>query len=270
MLIEPHKIEEKFFGRFLKNSFKLLLKNPVGWALFILLTFFIAAVFSNVPIFDNTNLVSIFFKIIIGLWLLFLGFEIAANTDYNSFKVVNLFQYMRISFKHSLQFIKNSIGYLVFLLIFLAILNFVFFGSSVDIVRNSHEANEEFKAYLYYFFNMSSLLFWGFILSIHGSRLFYYPLMRQFDMSEPMVAYKLSEKGCDINPSFKMFVNFGYPLMIILMPIYTLLIGTPFFIPLIPLIIYVAFREIFLNKTENEKEKVMVQIPNLQPAKISN
>jgi len=261
MLLEPHKIEDKFFGRFLKNSFKLFLKNPISWSVFIFLSFLISAAFSSIPFPEQVAIIPIFLKILIGIWTLFLGFEFAANTDYNTFSLTRIFQYFKISLKHSIQFIKDNFMYIMFLLVIISVLHLIF--SSVD--KPEPKNPEAYRAYFDYFFNMTSIMFWGFILALHRSRVFYYPIMRQFYMNDPELAYRLSEKSLDINPPLKAFMHFAYPILIIMMPIYTLLIGTPFFIPFIPLILYVAFKEIFLNK-----EEVHVSEHNLKPAHISN
>ncbi len=127
-----------------------------------------------------------------------------------------------------------------------------------------------YKVYLDYFFNMTLIMFWGVILALNHSRLFYYPIMRQFSMYDTKIAYNLSEKALNINPHLKAFMHFAYPFLILMMPLYTLLVGIPFLIPFIPLILYVAFREIFLNKKENEKEEVHIAEYNLKPVHISN
>jgi hypothetical protein len=269
MLLEPHKIEDKFLSRFIKNSFNLFLKNPIAWTVFIFVLFLISAVFNSVPFLNQDDVISTSLEMIIGVWTLFLGFEFAANIDYNTFNIKHTFQYFKISLKYSVYFIKDNFIYIISFIITLSILHLIL--SSIE--KSKFTNSETYMDYSIYFFNMTYIIFLGILFALHRSRIFYYPIMRQFFINDSSIAYYLSKKSLDINQNFKIFLYFVYPLVIIMIYKFTLLFRTLFFIPFIPffhLILYTAFREIFLNKKENEKEEVYILEHNLNHSNISN
>lgn len=262
MFVEPKKIEPKFFSRFIVAGLILLKKAPFVWLVFALVSFSVAFIFAQIPFPTQFNIYAVLTKVALGLWLFFLGLEFAAHADYNSFKIKKIFQYFQISLKHTVFFIRDNLFYLLIVSLVLIIFSLIFSMQSTPF--DSSDSSPLHQTHLIYFLYMSAISFWGVVLSLHRSRIFYYAITRQFSIDDKNLAYALSEKALIINPQLKFFIHVGFPILIITMPIYSLIIGIPLFIPMVSILIYIAFKEIFLNKKESVSNPVENKAPLLK------
>lgn len=277
MLIEPRTIEDGFAKRFFKNSLRLIIKDITSWVLYLTLLFVISIIlnatfdfFSGVAPKPATYIVEIFLKIICGLWILFFGMELAANTDYGTTNKFNVFKQISLSFKHSKLFIVNNFVYLFTLIVAMVLLG-SFISGDANSAKKASVNLGELTLFIYdNFILMNQLIFWGLIGASTSNKLFAFPILRQFNLGGYEEAGAFSQKGFKVNPKLGLFKNITLPFGLLVAPIITFVIFLPLVIPFVSLFIYVAFREVFLNKKENEKQESFVLNGKLQTISNSN
>lgn len=270
MLIEPMTIEDGFIKRFFKNSLQLVLKDITSWVLYITLIFVVSVfinsiigVFAETAPKHATAIVGVFTKIVFGLWLLFFGMELAANTDYATTNNFNILKQLSVTFKHARTFLFDNFMYIVVLISIIALLSAMV--SSNPEVQKQAVTGGEFITFIYdNFILMNQLIFWGLIVASTSNKLFSFPVVRQFSLNGYEEAGMLSQKGFKVNPKLGLFKNITMPFALLAAPLLTFIIFLPLVMPFVSLFIYMAFREVFLNKKENEKQEVFAMEGKLQ------
>ncbi len=270
MLIEPITIEDGFIKRFFKNSVQLVLKDITSWMLYITVIFVVSIFLNSVlEVFAQTApkhafvIVGVFSKIILGLWLVFFGMELAANTDYGTTDEFNVLKQLKLTFKHAKTFLFDNFMYVVVMISIIAILSTMV--TSNPNAQKVEFPGGEFMEFLYdNFVLMNQLIFWGLIVASTSNKLFSFPAVRQFNLGGYEEAGILSQKGFKINPKLGLFKNITLPFALLAAPIITFIVLLPLVMPFVSLFTYVAFREVFLNKKENEKQEVFAMEGKLQ------
>lgn len=274
MLIEPVTIEDGFIKRFFKNSLQLVLKDITSWVLYITLIFVVSIFINSIlGVFAETApkhavaIVGVFTKIVFGLWLLFFGMELAANTDYGTTGEFSVIKQLSVTFRHARTFLFDNFMYIVVLISIIALLSAMV--SSNPNVQKQELPGGEFITFIYdNFILMNQLIFWGLIVASTSNKLFSFPAVRQFSLGGYEEAGMLSQKGFRVNPKLGLFKNITMPFALLAAPLLTFIILLPLVMPFVSLFIYMAFREVFLNKKENEKQEVFVMEGNLQTISI--
>ncbi len=274
MLIEPRTIEDGFVKRFFKNSLQLILKDITSWIFYITIIFVVSIFLNSVlELFAQSApkhafvIVGVFAKIVFGLWLVFFGMELAANTDYGTTGEFNIFKQLRITFRHAKTFLFDNFMFIVVMISIIALLS--------TMVSSNSEAQKpiieggEFITFIYdNFILMNQLVFWGLIVASTSNKLFSFPAVRQFNLGGYEEAGMLSQKGFRINPKLGLFKNITMPFVLLAAPLLTFIILLPIVMPFVSLFIYMAFREVYLNKKENEKQEVFAMEGKLQTVSV--
>lgn len=263
MIIEPITLEPGFFKRFIKNSYSLIWRDITIWLLYIFVSFVLSIGANNLldlvyqtSSYDISRIFMYGLKIFFGVFVCFWGVEIAANLDYSTMVESGVFKTIKVSAKHTVFYLKENIIYVTVLLAVLEVLRLILFKSAKHVPIDNSNIIDFFIAT---FGSMVDFVFWGFLIISTARRSFSFPLIRQFSLGSYAEAKLLSQKGFDVNPKLDVFFNMGLPFLIIVSPIFTFFILIPFVYPLVSLLIYMSFREIYLNKTENEKQEVKQQ-----------
>lgn len=259
------RLEDGYLKRFLKNSYKLILKNIPAWIIYVafalLISLFHISIFNDFKSVSNSVsvvLIEILSKVVIGVWFIFYGLEIAANVDYKTYSIYKNFKYLEISLRHTFIFIKENIPQITILLLIIFILMITLFSSAAT------SSKQEYPLIFITFLKMNDIFFWGFLTVGTGQSFFTYPIQRMFQLGFEESRF-LSKKSMFINPHLNFFFNGLMPIIILFTPIITFIFFLPLTAPLLSLILYMAFREIFLNKKENEKEEVKIENVSIVP-----
>ncbi len=259
MNLEPIQLEEGYLKRFFKNGYKLILKNIPAWIIYIGFALFISlchislfTAIKDVSTSVSIGLFEILSKVFIGVWFIFYGLEIAANVDYKTYSIFKNFKYIEISFRHTLLFIKENIPQIAILLLIIFILMITVFSSAPT------SSKEQYPLIFLTFLKMNDIFFWGFLTVGTGQSFFTYPIQRMFQLEFEESRF-LSKKSMFINPHLNLVFNGFIPIIILVAPLATFIFLLPLTAPMLSLMLYMAFREIFLNKKENEKEEVKIE-----------
>ncbi len=258
------RLEDGYLKRFLKNSYKLILKNIPAWIIYVAFALFISlfhiSIFNEFKSVSNSIsvvLIEILSKVVIAVWFIFYGLEIAANVDYNTYSISKNFKYLALSLRHTFIFIKeNILPITIFLIIFILIITVV--------ISVPTSATQDSPLIFIIFLKMNDILFLGFLTVGINQSFFTYPLQRMFQLGFEESRF-LSQKSMFVNPHLNFLFNGLMPIVIFFTPIVMFVFLIPLTAPLLSLILYMAFREIFLNKKENEKEEVKVENVSVVP-----
>lgn len=266
MLLEPSQLENGYQKRFLNNSKLLLLKNLPAWLFYISIILIISSfiflfldyAFKELGIHYKIMLFADFtIKMLFGCFSIFLGLEFAANIDFGTFSFKKILDYINISLRNTINYIKFNITHILFLGIILLIIVNLF-----DINFKTESTNSLFQLMLIVFYKTNTVFFWGFLTVGVKESYYFYPIKRMFELNN-YESKLLSQKGIRKNPEFAFLLTGIIPILILMLPFFTFVFLLPITIPFVSLLLYVSFREIFLNKKENEKEEI--KVPNFNP-----
>ena len=242
MNIEPQTVEPGFAKRWTVQAIALMFRSPITWTMIILCYFFGSQIISH------------------SIWLLFLGgfllmlsLEFACYTDFNKMSLNSFISCIHISFKNYIQYIKDK---KIFIITFCILFFLIDLMANYAISKSTKEISTPNLSEISIFSNMMFTVIFGYIFLNSGSMLqiFSYPLRRAFDSNEVKAIDATCEKAKNKNPEvflfFELFVFMGMILLATFFPITGI-----FFSGFLPCLIYVAFREIFWGKKENQKQE---------------
>jgi hypothetical protein len=256
MQIEPHTVEPGFVKRWTVQSIALLLRSPIIWGLVIVSYFFVSKIFTG----------SIWY-LFVGGFLLMLSLEFACFTDFSKMNLNGFLSCTKVAAKNYIQYIKDrKIFLIVFCIVMLVLDNMMSRPVTKEGVAVSVGDISMFTSIMF------SIIF-GYIFLNNGGHLqiFTYPLKRAFDSNETEAISATCLKATVKNPRVFLFFEIGVFMTMIFMGAFFPITGL-FFSVFIPCLIYVAFREIFWGKRENQKQEETVQetSPNMALIKIND
>ena len=239
MQIEPHTVEPGFVKRWTVQAISLLLRSPVIWGLMIMSYFFVSKVFTS----------SIWY-LFVGGFLLMVSLEFACFTDFSKMSLNSFFSCIKVAGKNYIQYIKDRKIFLIVFCIIMLVLDRMM-NSSV-----SKEIKPVSVSEISMFTSITFSIIFGYIFLNNGGQLqiFTYPLKRAFNSDENEAISATCLKAKVKNPKVFIFFEVGLFMTILLIGSIFPITGL-FFSIFVPCIIYVAFREIFWGKRENQKQE---------------
>lgn len=237
MQIEPHTVEPGFVKRWTVQAISLLLRSPVIWGLTIVSYFFVSKVFTS----------SIWY-LFVGGFLLMVSLEFACFTDFSKMSLNSFFSCIKVAGKNYIQYVKDrKIFLIVFCIIMLVLEGLITSLVSKDITHVSETSM---------FTSITFSVIFSYIFLNNGGQLqiFTYPLKRSFNSDENEAISATCLKAKAKNPKVFIFFESGVFMTMILIGSFFPITGL-FFSIFLPCLIYVAFREIFWGKRENQKQE---------------
>lgn len=242
MNIEPQTVEPGFAKRWTFQAIALMFRSPIIWTFIILCYFFMSRMINHT-----------IWALFSGGFLLMLSLEFACYTDFNKINFSSFYSCISISLKNYIQYVKDKKIFLLtfsifFILIDLLVAYYISQSNKPDILPKHSE--------LSIFINMMFTVTFGYIFLNIGSMLqiFSYPLRRTFNSDQVNAIDAICQKATQKNPQvflfFELIVFIGMIAVGSFFPVVSI-----FFAGFLPCLIYVAFREIFLGKKENQKQE---------------
>lgn len=256
MQIEPHTVEPGFVKRWTIQSIALLLRSPIIWGFVIISYFFVSKIFTG-----------LIWHLFVGGFLLMLSLEFACFTDFSKMNINGFLSCLKVSAKNYIQYIKDRKIFLIIFCIFMLVLDSMM---SRPVAKDGTPINiNDISMFTSIMF---SIIF-GYIFLNNGGHLqiFTYPLRRAFDSDETEAISATCLKATAKNPKVFLFFEIVVFMTMIFMGTFFPITGL-FFVIFLPCLIYVAFREIFWGKRENQKQEnsATETSPNMALVKIKD
>lgn len=239
MQIEPHTVEPGFVKRWTIQAIALLLRSPIIWGLMIVAYYFVSKIFTN----------SIWY-LFVGGFLLMVSLEFACFTDFSKMSLNSFFSCIKVAVKNYIQYIKDRKIFLIIFCIIMLVLD------SMMTRPISKEGTPVSVSEISMFTSITFSVIFGYIFLNNGGQLqiFTYPLKRAFGLDKNEAISATCLKAKTKNPKVFIFFEVGLFMSIILIGSFFPVTGL-FFSIFVPCLIYVAFREIFWGKRENQKQE---------------
>ena len=225
---ELNEVENGFIQRWIEQSLNIIIKNPLAW-IFLMCMLTLSSLIS----------INVFFKSFIGLWFMLVGIELAINSDLK-----------KKTFKSYIDIIKKASEGLLMQIYFKMIfytLMFVLFVAvkyTDELQSTTHDHFWISDVYWLYCLGLVSLAGIGFQIYTHLYSRFFNVADKRVVNYNCKLAAKLNYK---VDIFFTIFIVSNIAIISIFFPLLVVMLY-----PIACSLIYVSFKEIFLNKSNNK------------------
>jgi hypothetical protein len=235
MHLELNEVEDGFIKRWLEQSLVIIMKNPLAWI-------FLMSILGL----SSSIKVNVFIKSFIGLWFMLMGIELTISSELK-----------QNSLKAFISIIKKASEGL-FIQIYFKIIFYTLMFVAFAIIKNTGDfqnINQEHfwlsDVYWVYGLGLISLSGIGFQIYTHLYSRFFDSFDKRVVNYNCKLAAKLNYK---VEMFFTIFVVMNIAIVSVFFPLLVIMLY-----PIACTLIYVSFKEIFLNKESNKIRSSLVK-----------